>query len=118
MGITGSAQGVRRITMHGEVYVMRTKPTSRTHTTEGLEHMRRLLDIHGYYQDHPGCTINNAITFTPATKSSVGEYSKLRSECVAVMVQAWLTPRTVHKVGAYTNYTNIGLESAQIKNGE
>jgi len=97
---------------------MRTTPTTRIRTTKGLEHMRRLLNIHEYYQDHPSCTINNAITFTPATKSAVEEYSKLRSECVAVVAQAGLTPRTVHNVGVYTNYTNIGLELAQIKNGE
>lgn len=36
----------------------------------------RLLRIHRYFVDNPGCTINNAVTFIPETQTMVQRYSK------------------------------------------
>ena len=43
---------------------------------------KRLGIIHQYYLDHPGCTINQAVTFIPETESMVKKYSKNREEYV------------------------------------
>lgn len=40
--------------------------------------IKRLRRIHKYYQLHPGCTINKAVTFVPETKSMVEKYSLIR----------------------------------------
>ena len=47
--------------------------------------IKRLNQIHEYYQDHPGCTINQAVTFIPETRVMVYKYSSIRSECQAVI---------------------------------
>ncbi len=47
-------------------------------TRQEKETKARLDRIHRFYLDHPGCTINDAVTFIPETKGMVERYSKNR----------------------------------------
>ena len=56
-----------------KLYVTRKHKQSKT--TE-----KRLLLIHKYFQEHPNCTINDAVTFMPENDSMVQTYSKIRKK--------------------------------------
>lgn len=45
---------------------------------------KRLQRIHQYFQDNPGCTINEAVTFIPETQNIVQRYSKNREKYLDV----------------------------------
>lgn len=56
-------------------------PYFRTHNRrQEQETKERLETIHQYFQDNPGCTIREAVTFMPETDSMVQKYSKNRGD--------------------------------------
>ena len=57
----------------------------------------RLNKINKYYQDNPGCTMKNAITFIPESAALVGQYSKLLTELVIEGDQDEITAGDIHE---------------------
>lgn len=72
-----------RIMMHGEMYSMNhLTPLQRITAANNIKRMNR---IHEYYQDNPGCTIEDAVSFIPETSALVQKYSLVRTECQRII---------------------------------
>lgn len=57
----------------------------------------RMIRINKYYQDNPGCRINDAVTFIPESAALVTQYSKLLTELVIKGDQDEITPKDIHE---------------------
>ena len=60
----------------------------------------RLININQYYRDNPGCSINQAVKYTPPNGESaalVCQYSKLRTELVIEGGQDEITQKDIHE---------------------
>ena len=57
----------------------------------------RLNNINRYYNENPGCTMKNAITFVPESAALVSQYSKLRTELVIEGDQDEITAGDIHE---------------------
>lgn len=57
----------------------------------------RLNNINKYYQENPGCSINQAVTFIPESTSLVQQYSKLRTEMVIDGDQDKITAKDIEE---------------------
>ena len=58
----------------------------------------RLNNINKYYRENPGCSINQAVKYTPPNGESaalVQQYSKLRTELIIEGQQDEITPKDI-----------------------
>ena len=60
--------------------------------------LKNLQKAHEYYKYNPGCTMKQAITFTPLPYNIIKEYSAIRTECLDV-INATIDMR-YHHIGA------------------
>lgn len=47
--------------------------------------LKNIRNAHEYYLSNPGCTMKQAMTFTPLPYNIIKEYSAIRTECLTAI---------------------------------